>query len=66
MTSLLLLTSAVSFGAGLLCGWLGPWRSLSRNRVRKAAVARRELHMALTSPLDLEPCEFTGFWRARD
>jgi hypothetical protein len=40
-------------------------RTRARYRVVKAQTARYEFRMQITRPLDLEPCEFTGFWQER-
>lgn len=40
-------------------------RTRSRNAIVKRETARYEFRMQLTRPLDLEPCEFTGFWQER-
>lgn len=40
-------------------------RARSRNAISKRETARYEFRMQITRPLDLEPCEFTGFWQER-
>ena len=50
--------SAVAFG--ILIGG-----AVTRYRVGKRQSSRRDLAAQLRSPIDLEPCEFTGFWRER-
>lgn len=40
-------------------------RALARYRVSKRKTALHEFRMQIRRPLDLEPCEYTGFWQER-
>lgn len=57
MTTVLILAS---FLAGIAVE-----RALAKHRVTKRQTDLREFRMLVCRPLDLEPCEFTGFWQER-
>ena len=54
------LASLISLAVGIAIGW-----TAARVKVGKREAMRRDL-TALTRPaVDLEPCEFSGYWRER-
>lgn len=51
------------FATGMVGYALG--RAATVNQIGKRQAANRDLASQLRAPVDLEPCEFTGFWRER-
>lgn len=51
------------FAAGMVGYAIG--RATAFDQVGKRKAANRDLAAELRAPVDLEPCEFSGFWRER-
>ena len=51
------------FAAGMVGYAIG--RANAIDQVRQRQAANRDLASELRAPVDLEPCEFSGFWQER-